>query len=261
MSLKEKFKKTRILRRLGKMAKQKMIRIGSYFSFLGDWLVFKKNNDARFMLKWSDRFPCLGENTASTGFDSHYIYHPAWAARVLAETKPELHIDISSSLTFCSIVSAFIPIKFYDYRPANLKLTGLETGQADLLKLPFANNSVKSLSCMHTVEHVGLGRYGDPIDPAGDLKAMAELSRVLAPGGNLLFVVPIGRPKLMFNAHRIYSYQMIIDAFSDLKLNNFTLIPSSSDRLPNFSATKEDSDKEDYACGCFWFSKQVANHN
>jgi SAM-dependent methyltransferase len=223
--------------------------------FFNNYLAFRKNNDNRFSLKWSNRFPCLGEATATTGFDAHYIYHPAWAARIIAETKPEFHIDISSTLTFCSIVSAFVPVKFYDYRPANLTLTGLDCGQADLLKLPFADGSIKSLSCMHTIEHVGLGRYGDPIDPTGDLKAMAELTRVLALGGNLLFVVPIGQPKLMFNAHRIYSYQMIINAFSDLQLKNFTLIPSSNKQTPNFNATKEESDKEDYACGCFWFTK------
>jgi SAM-dependent methyltransferase len=229
--------------------------IKNYPAFIGDFLLFKRNNDNRFSLRWADRFPVTGEAVKETNFDSHYIYHPAWAARIVAQTKPEFHVDISSTLTFCSIVSAFVPVKFYDYRPANLILKGLETGQADLLKLPFADGSVKSLSCMHTVEHVGLGRYGDQIDPAGDLKAMAELTRVLAPGGNLLFVVPIGAPKLMFNAHRIYSYQMIVDAFKDLKLNNFTLIPASNKRPPNFSATKEDSDKEDYACGCFWFTK------
>ncbi|MDD4902666.1 MAG: DUF268 domain-containing protein [Patescibacteria group bacterium] len=255
MNIPKQLKKSRLLRQNFRLIRKKIFWAKSYFSFIIDFLSFKKNNDARFPLRWSNRFPCLGEATATTNFDAHYIYHPAWAARILAQTKPEFHVDISSSLTFCSLVSAFLPVKFFDYRPANLKLSGLECNHADLLKLPFPDNSVKSLSCMHTIEHVGLGRYGDPIDPIGDLKAMAELTRVLAPGGNFLFAVPIGQPKLMFNAHRIYSYQMIIDAFKDLKLNNFTLIPSANNREPNFSATKEDSDKENYACGCFWFTK------
>jgi hypothetical protein len=255
MNISKQLKKSRLLRQVFLLIRKKIFWAKSYSSFIINFFSFKKNNDARFPLRWSERFPCLGEATAATNFDAHYIYHPAWAARILAQTKPEFHIDISSSLTFCSIVSAFVPVKFYDYRPANLKLGGLETGQADLLKLPFADNSVKSLSCMHTIEHIGLGRYGDPIDPTGDLKAMAELTRVLSPGGNLLFVVPIGQAKLMFNAHRIYSYQMIVDAFKNLKLKNFTLIPSSNKLQPNFEATKEDSDKENYACGCFWFVK------
>ena len=79
----------------------------------------------------------------------------------------------------------------------------MSSGYADLANLPFEINSVQSLSCMHTVEHVGLGRYGDPIDPDGDLKAIKEIKRVLAVNGNLLFVVPIGKPKIVYNAHRI----------------------------------------------------------
>ena len=143
---------------------------------------------------WADRFPCLGHATASTGFDRHYVYHTSWAARLLARNKPGRHVDISSSLYFVGIASAFVPFLHYDYRPPDLRLDNLETGFADLLKLPFSDGSVDSLSCMHVVEHVGLGRYGDPLDAEGDTKAMRELTRVLAPGGNLLFVVPIGRP-------------------------------------------------------------------
>ena len=56
------------------------------------------------------------------------------------------------------MVSAFIPVEFYDYRPAELSLSGLEFKHADLTHLPFADNSVESLSCMHVIEHIGLGR-------------------------------------------------------------------------------------------------------
>jgi hypothetical protein len=45
---------------------------------------------------------------------------------------------------------------------------------------------------MHVVEHVGLGRYGDPIDANGDAQAIKELKCVLWPGGVLYFVVPTG---------------------------------------------------------------------
>lgn len=197
------------------------------------------------------------EASATTEFDAHYIYHTAWAARILAKTKPDVHVDISSSLYFCSIVSAFIPVKFYDYRPAKIHLSNLTSEKADLLSLLFENNSIKSLSCMHVVEHIGLGRYGDRIDPNGDLKAIGELKRVLAPGGNLLFVVPVGKPKIVFNAHRIYSYGQIIDYFNDLKLKEFTLIPDEAENSGLiYNAAKELADAQEYACGCFWFIKQ-----
>jgi SAM-dependent methyltransferase len=155
------------------------------------------------------------------------------------------------------MLSAFIPVKFYDYRPANLHLVNLKTGTADLLELPFHDGSVSSLSCMHVVEHIGLGRYGDPLDPDGDLKAMRELSRVLAPGGNLLFVVPIGLPRICFNAHRIYSSRQVFEAFHDLEHKEFALIPddpSCDGFLKNPS--DEVANSQRYACGCFWFRKQ-----
>lgn len=227
-----------------------------YYKFFKNFLVFKKHDiSKRFVYKWSDRYPCLWDKTTNTAFDRHYVYHPAWAARVLAKISPSEHIDISSTLHFCSIVSAFIPIKFYDFRPAQLHLSNLYCGKADLTELFFDDNSIESLSCMHTVEHIGLGRYGDPIDPDGDIKAMQELQRVLKKDGNLLFVVPIGKSKIMFNAHRIYSYQQIIDYFSELKLKEFALIPDSPDNGFITHATPEISNSQYYGCGCFWFTK------
>jgi SAM-dependent methyltransferase len=210
----------------------------------------------RLRLRWSEAIPCLTDRTAGTDFDRHYVYHTAWAARVLAETRPPEHLDISSSLFFVAIASAFVPIRFYDYRPADLRLNGLATGAADLLKLPFADASVSSISCMHVVEHVGLGRYGDPLDPDGDLKAMAELRRVVAPGGSLLFVVPVGKPMVRFNAHRIYAHRQIVDAFKPLRLHQFALIPAESSRGGLIiDATEAMADAEDYGCGCFWFRR------
>lgn len=211
----------------------------------------------RFDPKWSDRYPFLYDNTLVTSFDTHYVYHPAWAARILAKTKPEFHVDISSTLHFCSIVSAFIPVHFYDYRPAYLALSNLTSKKADLLSLPFKENSVQSISCMHTIEHVGLGRYGDPIDPDGDLKAISELKRVTAVGGNLLFVVPVGKPKIMFNAHRVYGYSQVIEYFGGFELKDFFLIPDNTLEIgPIANATEDDSDMQNYGCGCFWFIKK-----
>jgi len=228
--------------------------------FIRHFLKFRelsRNGQRDFSILWKDRLPFLNDNTGSTGFDRHYIYHPAWAARILAQTKPKFHVDISSSLHFCTMLSAFIPVKFYDYRPADVQLTGLTSESADLLALPFAKDSIESLSCMHVIEHVGLGRYGDPLDPEGDMKAIAELKRVLAPDGTLLFVVPIGAPKIIFNAHRIYSYEQVVTYFSDLELKEFALIPDDPrDGGLIYDATKKRADAQTYACGCFWFSKQ-----
>jgi len=200
-------------------------KIARFFGFLGEWNRFKSKNDKRFTVKTSDLYPCLKDKITTTPFDHHYTYHPAWAARILAQTKPAYHVDISSILHFSTVVSAFIPIKFYDYRPADLKLKNLESGFADLKKLSFADNTVPSLSCMHTIEHIGLGRYGDEIDPQGDTKSMDELKRVLQPGGDLLFVTPVGKPKIEFNAHRIYSYEQIITSLYCKRIGCIMIAP------------------------------------
>jgi SAM-dependent methyltransferase len=210
--------------------------------------------EKHFNLRWEDRFPCLKDRKSTTGFDRHYVYHTSWAARIVAESRPTEHIDVGSTLYFCGILSAFVPVRFYDYRPADLRLSNLASDQADLLQLPFADGTIQSISCMHVVEHVGLGRYGDRLDPQGDHKAMSELTRVLAPGGALLFVVPVGRPRLRFNAHRIYAFRQVREAFRGLELKEFALVPDDPTHgglIKNPAEAVVDS--QNYGCGCFWF--------
>lgn len=230
-------------------------------TFLSNYQAFKTSAEtttARFPLRKLDWFLCLLDNTKTTPFDPHYTYHPAWAARVVARTMPKKHIDIASTLKFPTIVSAFVPVEFYDYRPAELKLDNLESKHGDLLALPFADNSVASLSCMHTIEHVGLGRYGDPIDYDGDIKAIKELVRVLAPGGTLIFVTPVGVPKIEYNAHRIYAYEQILQYFEGLKLTEFSLVPDDW-RTHGLIINADPSlvSAQAYGCGCFVFTKQT----
>lgn len=239
------------------LAKDILIRLPKkivfFFQVLAQMNKFRNHHDKRFSIKFSDIYPCLTDKLKTTPFDQHYIYHPAWAARILAATRPDAHIDISSILSFASIVSAFVPTTFYDYRPADLKLSNWDSKFADLNNLPFANNSVPSLSCMHTIEHIGLGRYGDVIDPEGDLKAIRELIRVLKPGGTLLFATPVGQPRIEFNAHRIYSFEQIRNYFSSLHIQQFALIPDAGGLIVD--ADPELVRDQRYACGCFWFKK------
>ncbi len=231
---------------------KKIIRLFLSPFMILDYINFKKKEN-RFSIKISDFYPCIKDKTIKTKFDVHYIYHTSWAARKVKGINPVVHTDISSSLYFSGIISAFIPVDFYDYRPAELNLSNIKSEHADLTKLQFPDNSINSLSCMHTVEHVGLGRYGDPIDPNGDLKAISELKRILTKDGYLLFVVPVGKPKIEFNAHRIYSYEQIEEYFKDLKLKEFTLITDKGDYIEN--ADKDLVKEQKYGCGCFLFKK------
>jgi len=234
-----------------------ILRYPSFFLDLRRFIALsKKSKEQRFSLEMTDLYPCVNDKTTSTGFDRHYVFHTAWAARKVKKISPKVHYDLSSSLYFNAIVSAFVPIQFYDYRPAILNLTGLLSGKGDLYKLPFEDSSIDSLSCMHVVEHIGLGRYGDPVDYDGDLKAISEIKRVLSSGGNLLFVVPIGQNKIMYNAHRIYTYEQIITLFSDLRLVEFSLVQDGILGGTIIENANEDiANKQQYGCGMFWFKK------
>jgi SAM-dependent methyltransferase len=220
------------------------------------FLIQESYTKSRFRLNWNERKPILDERVKNTPFPSQYIYHTAWAARVLYRSRPKRHVDISSQLWFATMVSTFVPVEYFDYRPPLVQLDNLKVGFANLSALPFPDASVESLSCMHVVEHVGLGRYGDPLDYDGDLKAMAELKRVLAPGGQLLFVVPLSEPRIEFNAHRYYHPDQILEAFAGFNLEEFGLIFDDETfwvfRSPviNFRQQRD-------GCGCFLLRKPL----
>lgn len=215
------------------------------------------STQSRFNFEWDERYPCLQDDTSGTPFDAHYIYHTAWAARVLAQLRPPIHHDISSYLYFSTLLSAFVPIKFYDYRPAPIQVSGLTAEHADLLDLPFSNESIESLSCMHVIEHIGLGRYGDQLDYDGDLKAIKEVSRVLKKGGSLLFVVPVGTARICFNAHRIYSPFAIQEIFKhDFNLQDWALITDDPWKGIIAKPSLQLMSEQKYGCGCFWFIKK-----
>lgn len=230
----------------------------TYPSYVAHYRQFVKAKDKRFAISWSGRYPSLEDNTGGHPYDFHYVYHTSWAARRLKKIKPTKHIDISSSLYFSTIASAFVPIDFYDFRLVDISLSNLHSKEGNLMKLPFKTDSLASLSCMHVVEHIGLGRYGDPIDPQGDIKAINELKRVVQKGGSLLFVTPIGaKAKIAFNSHRIYTKAMILSYFKEFKLKEFAYISEHHpEKGLQTNPSARDLAKDSYSTACFWFIKK-----
>ncbi len=161
-------------------------------------------------------------------------------------------MDVGSRVDLVGFLTAITRVTFVDVRPLEVELDRLEPVAGTLLGLPFHDRSLDSISCLHVAEHVGLGRYGDPLDPRGTEKSAAELQRVLAPAGELLFSVPVGRPRVCFNAHRIYRPGQVIAMFPKLSLAEFAAVDDNGAFGPR---DPEELDDAVYACGLFRFTR------
>jgi SAM-dependent methyltransferase len=226
--------------------------IYKFFRFAMQWRKYNLLLE-RPKLKWRDCYPQIHDDTNSTPFDPHYFYTNGWAMRRIVANSPRFHVDIASHNLFADLLSAVVPVVFIDYRPLNVNLDGLVCRAGDILALPYENNSIFSLSSLHVIEHIGLGRYGDPLDPHGTQKALTELSRVLAPGGNFYLSTPIGRERVCFNAHRIHNAQSICAMVPGLVLVEFSGVTDKGEYIEN--AEFELFTMSEYSCGLFWFKK------
>lgn len=206
-----------------------------------------------------DFWPCLFDNTETTPFNAEYFYQDSWATRRILQTRPKQHLDIGSDVHFIGVLSAAVPVHFIDLRPLEASLSNLEASAGSVLELPFPNDSIASLSCLHVIEHIGLGRYGDPLDPEGTRKAAQELTRVLAPGGNLFVGMPVGRERVCFNAHRVHLPQTILHYFRELELLEFSCIVGEKTFHEKADPLNLDLGKS--ACGMFWFTKNRADEH
>lgn len=223
-----------------------------YFRFFYNFWDYRKQS-TRERIPWLDLYPCLQDNARQTAVDSHYFHIGAWAASRIFRTAPDSHVDIASSNQFVGMLTAFTDVVFVDIRPLNVRIPRLVQRPGSILDLPFQSSSVRSVSCLSVAEHIGLGRYGDPIDPDGTDKACLELERILAPGGNLFFAVPIGRPRVCFNAHRVFDTGQVMSLFQNLKLVEFSGVDDTGTYTENMALS--DLDAAEFGCGMFWFSK------
>ncbi len=223
--------------------------------FARDFMRFRARTGGAARPRVSDTYPCLVDWVPSTPFDPHYFHQGAWLARHLATRTGALHVDVGSSVMMLSVMTAWAPTVFVDFRPLRAGISGLFPVAGTLAGLPFADRSVASLSCLHVIEHVGLGRYGDPLDPDGARAAAAELARVLAPGGRLYVSTPVGRERVCFNAHRVFSPHTIVEWFAGLSLAAFAFVDDAGDfkagQDPAMAANLE------YGCGMFVFERPV----
>lgn len=225
--------------------------------FFIEWIKYR-HSDKKNTVYLHDLWPCLNDRVKKTPFDPHYFYQASWLARRLSNSRPNKHYDIGSDVTMIGVISGFLPVEFVDFRPLNVSLQNLTSTSGNITNISYMNDSLLSLSCLHVVEHIGLGRYGEHLDSEGSKKALLELQRVVAPGGRLYLSVPIGLERVCFNAHRIFNPQTIIDTLEQLKLLEFSLIDDDGNFIENGSQNL--SRNLDYGCGLFVFEKQINNN-
>lgn len=219
--------------------------------FYRDLREFERQSGKR--IRFGDTYPCLSDATRTTPFDAHYFYQAAWLARRLAADQPRQHVDVGSDIRIFNVLSAFIPVECIDFRPLEVNIQGLQCVAGDLTALRKESCSIESLSCLHVVEHIGLGRYGDPVCSNGVDKAFSELQRVLKSGGRLYLSAPVGRGRVCFNAHRVFEPSRIVDSLSDLKLIGFDYVDDH--KKYHEHAQVADAEALDYGCGLFVFTK------
>lgn len=232
--------------------KLKLKNIPGYISYFSELYKYKQMEGAEGIAV-RDLYPILNERTSTTAFDTHYFYQDIWAFQKIFVSGVKAHVDVGSKVDYVGFLSAITRVTFIDIRPLVTDLSNLESKSGSILQMPYEDGSVSSLSCLHVAEHIGLGRYGDPLDPLGTVKACRELQRVLAPGGNLYFGLPVGRPRVCFNAHRIHSTDQILEYFAGLKLVEFSFVNDKGSFVRGVKP--EDSRNEKYGCGLFHFRK------
>jgi len=175
--------------------------------FLRDWL--------RFRRAWSGPWrlmPCLHDRSAEGGdARGEYFWQDLLIAREIHAAGPERHVDVGSRIDgFVAHVASFREIEVFDVRPVQVDVPGVVFWQADLMRrdtLPGAAGEgyCDSLSCLHALEHFGLGRYGDPLDPRGAERGFGNMASLVRPGGRFYLSVPIGRERVEFNANRVFA--------------------------------------------------------
>ncbi len=211
--------------------------------------------------------PTLSDKYSASGTASgHYFHQDLWAARLIHLHAPARHIDVGSRIDgFIAHLLCFRAVEVLDIRALVSNVKGLTFRQADMMSdEPLLIEPAPSVSCLHALEHFGLGRYGDPLRPSGWRTGLLRLSELVAPGGRLYLGVPIGEPAVEFNAQRIFHPQYILDeaARHGLSLRAFAYVDDAGDchdlPAPLLAVDLSRLGAMQYGCGLFLFDKAPA---
>lgn len=201
------------------------------------------------------------DDNASGVLPGHYFNQDLLVASLIAKSRPRRHVDVGSSFVgFVAHVASFREIEVLDIRPmAAIDHPQISFLQKDLAVAdPNFRGITDSLSCLHTIEHFGLGRYGDSIDPDGHLKGFQNLVDLLEPDGTLYISFPIGKEDAVhFNAHRVFHPLSILSwPLKDgrLELKEFSY-EDDAHRLHRNVPLGEFVPDVEFGCGIYTFQK------
>lgn len=191
--------------------------------FFSDFFKFKILNG-----KIDYLFPIIGEHAESGGYViPHYFNQDIIVASYIFINKPLKHVDVGSRLDgFISHVASFREIEVFDIRNIETKIKNIKFKKLDINQITSnLENYTDSLSCLHTIEHIGLGRYGDKVDPNGHKKSFCNLIKILKKNGILYISIPISKKNaVFFNAERRFNPLDILSWSDKVELKKFDYI-------------------------------------
>jgi SAM-dependent methyltransferase len=225
--------------------------------FVSGWLQFRKRYTGKLNL-----LPCLHDWYEEGGSaKGEYFWQDLHVAQKIHQANPIKHVDIGSRLDgFVAHVASFREVEVFDIRPITPVIPRVTFKQADLMSpTRLLTNYCDSISCLHALEHFGLGRYGDPIDPEGYAAGFKNMAAILRSGGVFYLSVPIGIERVEFNAHRIFDPQKLVKvaASHGLELQEFASIQPGKTLIEsaNPMATIAELGEKSYALGIFTYIK------
>ena len=160
--------------------------------------------------------PSFSDRNAQGGSASgQYFHQDLYVARRIHQKNPVKHVDVGSRIDgFVAHVASYRSVVVYDIRPIASSVQNIDFIQCDFINGDsFLDSSCDSLSCLHALEHFGLGRYGDSLDVKGHLIGFSNMSRILSLGGIFYLSVPIGPERVEFNGGRILSIATIVEMY------------------------------------------------
>jgi hypothetical protein len=188
--------------------------------------------------------------------DGHYFWQDLIVARELFQNPSHRHLDIGSRGDgLISHLLVFMKVDVVDIRPLAVECEGLNFIQSDGTTLEgIPSDFYSTASSLHALEHFGLGRYGDELDPTGHEKGLRSLERIVQPGGRFWVSFPLGDPQVEFNSQRILSPEWPGKILKQSTLFRFTLIPSTGNPIYGIDLSMVTFEKGD--CGLFEFVKR-----